>query len=218
MIKISAMPENTPDKQHAPLSNAQRIHEAEQSTQNSFAQYKGSAKTETWMWIVGILVVIIVVAAAVFAGVRYLAEPEEQPILDKQLVEVDESAPVETLDGGLVGTFAGEFNAGPDNSWQGAISFAGATAILAYPHSGCQALLQLTPPEQADASADDGSVYTYDTQALNRKCVSDGYWEFEEDSGAVSAQYFEVNNDGETELKAAAQLTRNLDELVASAR
>ena len=40
------------------------------------------------------------------------------------------------------------------------------------------------------------------------------FWEFEEDAGQLSAQYFEESAAGEKELNAAASLTRSLDDLV----
>ena len=57
--KISIMPENTPESHKPALSHQERVEEAEQSTQNSFDQYKGSKRTERWMWIVGIAVVLL---------------------------------------------------------------------------------------------------------------------------------------------------------------
>lgn len=161
------------------------------------------------MWFVGVIVVLLAVAAALFAWMRSNAKPEAQPVVDRAVVDVDSSAPVEMLNGGHVGTFAGEFNASPENRWDGVISFAGETALLVYPTTGCQALLTLMETD----GAEEGTV-AYDTQALNNKCVADGFWEFEEDSGQISAQYFEANEAGEEELKAAATLTHNIDELV----
>lgn len=209
MAKIAAMPENTPESQKHVRSNQERVEQAEQSTQNSFEQYKGSKATDRWMWIVGVVVVVLAVAAALFAWIRSNAEPDAQPVVDRAVVDVDSSAPVETLNGGYVGTFAGEFNASPENTWNGVISFAGETALLVYPTTGCQALLTLIESD----SAEEG-VAAYDTQALNKKCVTNGFWEFEEDSGQISAQYFENNEAGEEELKAAATLTRDINELV----
>lgn len=207
--KITAMPENMPDAHNSNLSNQQRVEKAESSNQNSFDQYKGSKTVDRWMWIVGVLVVVLAVVAALFAWIRSNAEPEPTPMMERGVVEVDSASPVEKLDGGFVGTFAGEFNVGPENAWNGVISFAGTTAVLVYPTTGCQALLTLMEPE-----AGEESVVTYDTQALNKKCVTDGFWEFEEDAGQLSAQYFEESAAGEKELKAAASLTRSLDDLV----
>lgn len=161
------------------------------------------------MWIVGVVVVVFAVAAALFAWIRSNAEPNAQPVVDRAVVDVDSSAPVEILKGGYVGTFAGEFNASPENTWDGVISFAGETAVLVYPTTGCQALLTLMETDGAEEG-----VAAYDTQALNNKCVTDGFWKFEEDSGQISAQYFETNEAGDEELKAAATLTRDIDELV----
>ena len=161
------------------------------------------------MWIVGVVVVALAVAAALFAWMRSNAEPDAQPVVDRAVVDVDSSAPVEILNGGYVGTFAGEFNASPENTWDGVISFAGETAVLVYPTTGCQALLTLMETDGAKEG-----VAAYDTQALNNKCVTDGFWKFEEDSGQISAQYFETNEAGDEELKAAATLTRDIDELV----
>lgn len=207
--KITAMPENMPDAHNSNLSNQQRVEKAESSNQNSFDQYKGSKTVDRWMWIVGVLVVVLAVVAALFAWIRSNAEPEPTPMVERGVVEVDSASPVKRLDGGFVGTFAGEFNAGPENAWNGVISFAGTTAVLVYPTTGCQALLTLMEPE-----AGEESVVTYNTQALNKKCVTDGFWEFEEDAGQLSAQYFEESAAGEKELKAAASLTRSLDDLV----
>ena len=208
------MPEITPEP-HAPkLSHQQRVEEAESSNQNSFDQYKGSKNVDRWMWIVGVLVVVLAVAAAAFAWIRSNAEPESSPIVDRSTVEVDSSAPVEMLQGGFVGTFAGEFNAGPDNVWNGVISFAGPTALLTYPTTGCQAFLTLMDEEATKESAEENTV-TYDTSALNKKCVTDGFWEFtEEAAGRITAQYFETNTAGDTELKAAAALTRDVAALL----
>ncbi|MGO2829269.1 lipase [Corynebacterium casei] len=203
------MPENTPESQKHVLSNLERVERAEQSTQNSFEQYSGSKTTDRWMWIVGVVVVVFAVAAALFAWIRSNAEPNAQPVVDRAVVDVDSSAPVEILNGGYVGTFAGEFNASPENTWDGVISFAGETAVLVYPTTGCQALLTLMETDGAEEG-----VAAYDTQALNNKCVTDGFWKFEEDSGQISAQYFETNEAGDEELKAAATLTRDIDELV----
>ncbi|MDN6247132.1 MAG: lipase [Corynebacterium casei] len=203
------MPENTPESQKHVLSNQERVERAEQSTQNSFEQYSGSKTTDRWMWIVGVGVVVLAVAAALFAWIRSNAEPNAQPVVDRAVVDVDSSAPVEILNGGYVGTFAGEFNASPENTWDGVISFAGETAVLVYPTTGCQALLTLMETDGAEEG-----VAAYDTQALNNKCVTDGFWKFEEDSGQISAQYFETNEAGDEELKAAATLTRDIDELV----
>lgn len=161
------------------------------------------------MWIVGVVVVVLAVAAALFAWIRSNAEPNAQPVVDRAVVDVDSSAPVEILNGGYVGTFAGEFNASPENTWDGVISFAGETAVLVYPTTGCQALLTLMETDGAEEG-----VAAYDTQAPNNKCVTDGFWKFEEDSGQISAQYFETNEAGDEELKAAATLTRDIDELV----
>lgn len=207
MDKMTPMVENTPESKKSVLSNQERVEQAEQSTQNSFEQYKGSKTTDRWMWIVGIIVVVLAVLASLLAWYRSASEPDPEPIIDRELVDVDESAPVEMLNGGFVGTFGGEFNAGPENAWNGVISFAGETAVLVYPTTGCQALLTLMEP------VDDGDMVAYDTQALNRKCVTEGFWEFEEESGQISARYFEADEDGEQELKAAAQLTRNIDAL-----
>ena len=203
------MPENTPESQKHVLSNQERVERAEQSTQNSFEQYSRSMTTDRWMWIVGVAVVVLAVAAALFAWIRSNAEPNAQPVVDRAVVDVDSSAPVEILNGGYVGTFAGEFNASPENTWDGVISFAGETAVLVYPTTGCQALLTLMETDGAEEG-----VAAYDTQALNNKCVTDGFWKFEEDSGQISAQYFETNEAGDEELKAAATLTRDIDELV----
>src|SRR5690625_3489437 len=74
--KITAMPENMPDAHNSNLSNQQRVEKAESSNQNSFDQYKGSKTVDRWMWIVGVLVVVLAVVAALFAGIRSNAEPE----------------------------------------------------------------------------------------------------------------------------------------------
>ena len=66
------------------------------------------------MWIVGVLVVVLAVVAALFAWIRSNAEPEPTPMVEQGVVEVDSASPVKRLDGGFVGTFAGEFNAGPE--------------------------------------------------------------------------------------------------------
>ncbi len=204
------MPEITPEPHNPKLSHQQRVETAESSNQNSFDQYKGSKNVDRWMWIVGVLVVVLAVAAAAFAWLRSNAEPESSPIVDRSTVSVDSSAPVEILQGGFVGTFAGEFNAGPDNVWNGVISFAGSTALLTYPTTGCQAFLTLIDEESTEEKA-----VTYDTSALNKKCVTDGFWEFtEEAAGHITAQYFETNASGDRELKAAGALTRDVAALV----
>lgn len=216
MVKISAMPENTPDPLNPALSNRERVKQAEESTKNSFEQYKGSKKTDQWMWIVGIAVVVLAVVAALLAWWRSSTTPEAQPIVDRALVDVNNSAPVEMLNGGFVGTFAGPFNAGESNSWNGVISFAGETAVLVYPTTGCQALLTLMNPD-ATGSKDTEDIVSYAAQALNRKCDTEGFWEFQSNSGHITGEYFELNDEGEQVSKAAAQLSRNVGDMVSQA-
>ncbi len=91
--KITAMPENMPDAHNSNLSNQQRVEKSESSNQNSFDQYKGSKTVDRWMWIVGVLVGVLAVVAALFAWIRSSAEPEPTPMVDRGVVEVDSASP-----------------------------------------------------------------------------------------------------------------------------
>lgn len=158
---------------------------------NSFDQHRENQGTARWIIIAGIVVLILAVLAAVFAGRTALNERAAQQTAASEsttAATVTVTAPPSRANE-IVGTFAGKVNNAHSDrdsaAWNMTVTFGGNTASLGYPDSGC--FVHLNDPREVHGAIE------FSAHAITRKCKADGTWSFRTTDSGLFAEYSESN-------------------------